>query len=96
LVVLALVAPIPFALLWGQQFRAGLVAGYAFWLVILGSVPAWLAYQGYRAIEYIARFVLRPRFRDAAAPPPPAFSKRRAGTAFARHLVARVNARRFR
>jgi Protein of unknown function (DUF1353) len=76
LVVLALLAPIPFALLWGQQFRAGLVAGYAFWLVILGSLPAWLAYQAYRAIEYIARSVLRSRFRDAPVQPPPAFSKR--------------------
>jgi hypothetical protein len=77
LIALALVAPIPFALLWGQQFRAGLIAGYAFWVVILGSLPAWLAYQVYRAIEYIARFVLRFRLHDAGPlPRPPTFSKR--------------------
>jgi hypothetical protein len=77
LVALALIAPIPFALLWGQQFRAGLIAGYAFWLVVLGSLPAWLAYQVYRAIEDIARFVLRFRFpRAERLPRPAAFSKR--------------------
>jgi hypothetical protein len=77
LVALALVAPIPFALLWGQQYRAGLVAGYAFWLVVLGSLPAWLAYQAYRAIEYLALFVLRFRYSDRVPlPRPPAFSKR--------------------
>jgi len=77
LVTLALVAPIPFALLWGQQFRGGLIAGYAFWLVILGSLPAWIAYQVYRAIEYIARFILSFRSTDARGlPRPAAFSKR--------------------
>jgi hypothetical protein len=77
LVVLALIAPIPFALLWGQQLRAGLIAGYAFWVVVLGSLPAWLAYQVYRATEYIARFMLRSRRAPQdLPPPPPAFSKR--------------------
>jgi hypothetical protein len=77
LLALALIAPIPFALLWGQQFPAGLIAGYAFWLVVLGSLPAWLAYQVYRAVEDIARFVLRFRFPHAERlPRPAAFSKR--------------------
>jgi hypothetical protein len=78
LVALALIAPIPFAVLWGRQFRAGLIAGYAFWLVVFGSLPAWLAYQVYRAVEYVARFVLRFRGRETGAlpPSPPAFSKR--------------------
>jgi hypothetical protein len=77
LVALALIAPIPFALLWGRQYRAGVVAGYAFWLVVLGSLPGWLAYQVYQAIEYLARFVLRIRSRDRQPlPRPRAWSKR--------------------
>lgn len=75
---LALVAPVPAALLWGRQFVAGLVAGYAFWLVALGSVPAWLSYHAYLVIEYVAVWLrrLRPANRGEPIPPPASFEKR--------------------
>jgi len=76
LVAAALLAPVPFAALWGE-YKAGLVAGYAFWLVVFGSGPAWLAYQVYRGIEYLAVFVgrLRPRVAEQAEVPQ-SFDKR--------------------
>jgi hypothetical protein len=77
----ALVAPVPFALLWGAQWRAGLVAGYAFWLVVAGSLPAFLAYQAYRVAELVVLGVrwLKPDNRGPDAPPlaaPPKYSER--------------------
>ncbi len=55
LVAVALLAPVPFAALWGRGWPAGLIAGYAFWLVAFGSLPAYVAYQVYFAVEYLAR-----------------------------------------
>jgi len=77
LVAAALLAPVPSAALWGRQYKAGLIAGYAFWLVAFGSVPAWLAYQVYRVVEYLAFFVdrLRPQAAEKAEAPQP-FDKR--------------------
>jgi Protein of unknown function (DUF1353) len=81
LVLAALLAPVPFAGLWGRQWSGGLVAGYAFWVVVAGSLPAWLAYQVYRASEYAVigiRYVFRRRPSDkpSEAPKPPPFDKR--------------------
>ena len=78
LVAIALVAPIPFAGLWGRQFAAGLIAGYALWPVAFGSAPAWLVYQLYQATEHLARLLgrLRPPSRRTPLPPPKPFSKR--------------------
>jgi uncharacterized protein DUF1353 len=78
LVAIALVAPIPFAGLWGRQFAAGLIAGYALWPVAFGSVPAWLAYQLYQATEQLARLVgrLRPRDKQTPLQPPKPFHQR--------------------
>jgi hypothetical protein len=52
-VALGLVAPAGAALLWGRRYVAGLVAGYSLWWVAFGSVPAWLAYKGYQAVEWV-------------------------------------------
>ncbi|MPY91904.1 MAG: hypothetical protein GEV08_02235, partial [Acidimicrobiia bacterium] len=51
--VVALLAPVPAALLWGHQYMAGLIAGYALWLVVAGSLPAFVAYKVYEAIEWV-------------------------------------------
>jgi Protein of unknown function (DUF1353) len=77
-VTVALVAPVPFAGLWGRQWRAGLIAGYAFWPVFFGSAPPFLAYQVYRAAERLASALgrLRPEPRQTVLPPPPSYSKR--------------------
>lgn len=76
LLAIALLAPAPFAVLWGRQWTAGLIAGYAFWPVAFGSVPAWLSYQLYRLVEHLARRL--GQLRPAATPLPPSvpFSKR--------------------
>ncbi len=79
LVLVALVAPIPFALLWGRQWTAGLIAGYSFWIVVLGFAPSWLAYQVYRVAEVVVQLLFRrraPAAESGEAPTPPSFSKR--------------------
>jgi hypothetical protein len=79
-VLLALLAPIPAAALWGRQFMAGLTAGYAFWLVVAGSLPAFLAYKAYQAIEWVAWRLrrMRPANRPVVEelPPPVPYEKR--------------------
>jgi hypothetical protein len=78
LIAVALLAPVPASLLWGRSYPAGLVAGYAFWLVVFGSAPAWLSYQAYRVIEYVVLWVrrARPRNRQRPLAPPAAYEKR--------------------
>jgi Protein of unknown function (DUF1353) len=74
----ALVAPVPFAFLWGRQWPAGLVAGYSFWPVLVGSLPGLLVYQVYKAIEWLAKLVGErlPVTRDAMLPAPDPFRER--------------------
>ena len=74
----ALVAPVPFAFLWGRQWPAGLVAGYSFWPVLAGSLPGLLVYQVYRAIEWLAKLVGErlPVTRDTTLPAPDPFRER--------------------
>ncbi|HYZ98549.1 MAG TPA: DUF1353 domain-containing protein [Acidimicrobiales bacterium] len=80
LAVVALVAPVPASALWGRQWGAGIVAGYAFWLALGGSLPGFLAYQVYVAIEWVAWRLrrLRPANRPIAEelPPPVPYDKR--------------------
>ncbi len=78
-IVVAVVAPVPFAFLWGRQWSAGLIAGYSFWIVVTGFVPSWVAYQVYRVAELLVQLVAhrRPRARHGGeAPAPPSFAKR--------------------
>jgi Protein of unknown function (DUF1353) len=56
-VVLGLLGPTPAALLWGGQFPAGVIAGYSLWWTVFGSLPGWLAYQGYRLVEWVVGLV---------------------------------------
>ena len=76
--VAALLAPVPFAFLWGRQWPAGLVAGYSFWPVLFGSLPGVLAYQFYWVVERLAKFIGErlPATRDEAFPAPKPFPKR--------------------
>jgi hypothetical protein len=80
LAAVALFAPVPAALLWGRQYMAGFTAGYAFWLVVAGSLPAFLSYKVYEAIEWVVwRFRrMRPANRPVVdeLPPPVPFDKR--------------------
>ncbi len=72
-VIVALLAPLPAALLWGAaNWRAGALAGYAAWLI---GLPALATALGY-GIYWIAEQLLRPIAarasgqRVADAPPP--------------------------
>jgi hypothetical protein len=78
LMAIALLAPVPCAVLWGRQWTAGLIAGYAFWPVAFGSLPPVLAYQLYRLVEHLARRLgqLRPAATRPPLPPSVPFSKR--------------------
>lgn len=76
LVLVALLAPVPSAWLWGHQWRAGLVAGYASWFAIAGSLPAWSAFQAYRGAEWVAIRLARPREETKEPTPVPSYSER--------------------
>ena len=64
LVAAALVAPAVAAALWGGQYPAGVVAGYAAWWAVAGSAPAWVAFKLYQGVEGAVWIVqwLRKRF----------------------------------
>jgi hypothetical protein len=76
LVALALLAPAPASLLWGRQWVGGLIAGYAFWPVLVGSLPAWTAYKFYEGVESLYRIGRDRLTARRTAPPPPTFSER--------------------
>lgn len=82
LVAIALLAPLPSAALWLPAWPAGLIAGYAFWIVVFGSAPGWLAYQGYRVVEAVVRLLggllgrLWPRQARPELQPSPSFEER--------------------
>jgi hypothetical protein len=68
LVGAAVVAPVAGALLWGRQYVAGLIGGYAVWWALAGSAPAWMAYKVYQGIEGLVWLVQWGRRRMAGAP----------------------------
>jgi hypothetical protein len=82
LVVVALLAPLPSALLWLPAWPAGIIAGYAFWVVAFGSAPGWVAYKIYQAVEWLTRRLgsllgrLWRRPEQPTLPPSPSFEKR--------------------
>jgi hypothetical protein len=81
LIAVALLAPLVGAVLWGGQFMAGVTGGYAFPLVVAGSLPAFLAYLVYQGVEWVALAIRRWRHRATPAkveslPAPPTFSQR--------------------
>jgi hypothetical protein len=52
MIVGALLAPAVAAILWEEQWRAGVIAGYALPIVILGSVPAIVAFHVYWIVDW--------------------------------------------
>ena len=70
----ALLAPLAAAALWGRQYAAGVIAGYAVWWALVGAVPAWLAFKLYQLVELLPWAILLRRHKRSAAPgaPPPA------------------------
>jgi len=82
LAVVALLAPVPASALWGRQFAAGLIAGYAVWWALLGAAPAWIAFKLYQAVEgavWLVRWWMhRRRGQPAVEAPatPPTYDQR--------------------
>jgi hypothetical protein len=74
LVAAALVGPAVGAALWGGQYPAGVVAGYAAWWALAGSAPAYVAYKLYQGAELLVRLVAKMRKQET--PPPPPFDER--------------------
>jgi hypothetical protein len=82
--VVALVAPVPAALLWGwRQRAAGLMGGYTLWLVVLPAALNLAVYCLYSGTERVLRLLrlrfVRPapdRARVPQVSPPPRFSAR--------------------
>ena len=51
LIVATAVAPLLAAFLWGEQWKAGVIAGYAVPVVVLGTIPSVVAYHAYWIVE---------------------------------------------
>lgn len=73
-VAVALLAPIPAAALWGERWRAGLIAGYALPPIAGPATAAWAGYAAYWLVEEGVRRVLALRpartVEDLPAPTP--------------------------
>lgn len=78
LLAVALLAPIPAAVLWGpRRFRAGVIGGYTLWLITLPALGNIAAYALYEVLERLVRRwrLHRPRryrrpVTQVAKPPP--------------------------
>ena len=69
-VLVALVAPLPAAALWGRQWRAGVVAGYAVWFVLVPTATSLAGYGTYWSAEALVRAGRRLLARRGAPEPP--------------------------
>jgi hypothetical protein len=75
LVLVAAVAPLPAAVLWGRkELRAGVVGGYTLWLVAVPALLNVIAYGVYAMAERVVRrlriVVVHPRRAGQTAKPP--------------------------
>lgn len=67
--VLAMLAPLAGALLWGPRYKAGVVAGYASVVIALPGVATSIGYALYWLAEQVMR-VLAPGTKRSETPPP--------------------------
>ena len=72
MIAVALVAPAVAALLWGNQYRAGLIAGYALPIVALPALASLAGYWIYWLIEKAVKIIRArlPHNKDKALPEP--------------------------
>lgn len=73
LAVAAIVAPAIAALLWSRrEYPAGLIAGYALWVVVIPGVASFAGYGAYWLAEHVVRMLRRtkPANRGVALPKP--------------------------
>lgn len=71
-ILLALVLPVPAGALWGRQFWAGVISGFAIWFVVLPAVASWIGYGCYRIAEEVVRYARKvlPSNRGESVPTP--------------------------
>jgi hypothetical protein len=72
---IALVGPFVGALLWGRQYWAGVIAGYAVWLVAAPAIATLIGYSAYWLVEQAVRLLrkLLPRNQGKPLPGPPTY-----------------------
>lgn len=66
--LLALLFPAVAGVLWGRQWRAGVIAGYALPFALIGSIPGIVSYHVYWAVEQVVGVITGDR--------PPDFTQR--------------------
>ena len=73
LMAAALAAPVPAALLWGREARAGVLGGYLLWFMLAPTVVAFVFYSVYAVAEALTRLLRwrrpRPGFPRPSGPP---------------------------
>ena len=77
-ILVALVLPAIAALLWGSQYSAGLIGGYALPIVVLPAAASMLGYGSYWLIESVVRLARKvlPHNRRKDLPRPVAFHEK--------------------
>ncbi|MDH3755256.1 MAG: DUF1353 domain-containing protein [Acidimicrobiia bacterium] len=70
--VVAAIAPVPFAALWGRCWRAGIVAGFGVLIVALPSIAILVGFIIYAVLEWLLRQLqaLRPSVERSEVPQP--------------------------
>lgn len=74
-VAISLVAPLGASVLWGERYRAGMIAGYALPPVVFPALGSWLGYGIYWLVEQAVRLAqsVRPTRTLEDLPAPPEF-----------------------
>ena len=74
-IAIAVVGPFVGAILWGRQYWAGVIAGYAVWLVAVPSLASLIGFAAYWLVEQAVRLIRKvlPRNRGKPLPGPPTY-----------------------
>jgi hypothetical protein len=76
LVPVAILGPFVGALFWGRQYWAGVVAGYALWLIAVPGLVSYLGYIAYWVVEQTVRLgrkLFIPANKTEPLPGPPSY-----------------------
>jgi Protein of unknown function (DUF1353) len=78
LIVVALLAPLAGAALWGRHYWAGVIGGYSLWVVATPAIASLAGYGAYWLVERAVRNIrnLLPQNKDVELPKPVGFSEK--------------------